>query len=397
MNCAAWDEDKMQGGSVLAFEKPDRSQRVFEIDLRHVILDLQKKWRRVLLFCVLSAFLGLAVSRFSYVPVYTSDTTFVVSNKTVGILNESDSMTISDFNASTALANTFKYILLSDEAMQAIIDAYGLDMSVGSLKSCVNVTPVSNTNILEMSVTTPDALLSYQVASRIIAHYPDVLERTIKNASLDVLNPPQIAAAADSYHGSLIYPLIGFFLALLIAVIIIYIIQVCSDTIKTVSDIGDKLGIGVLASIPKVKSAKKKKIARSGLNILDKSNGFAFAESYKALRTKIKMTAEKKGYKTFIVTSSLENEGKTTAAVNLSIALAGSGKKVLLIDADLRKPSVYLFAGKTDLSPAHELDTVLRGSMAFAPAVVAVEKFGISALLSTGPYRTRRSCCLLPK
>jgi capsular exopolysaccharide synthesis family protein len=136
----------------------------------------------------------------------------------------------------------------------------------------------------------------------------------------------------------------------------------------------------LLATIPKVKSSKIMKKVRKGLYITDKSTGFAFTESYKALRTKIEMVAEKKGYKSFIITSSLENEGKTTVAFNLSVALAGNGRKVLLIDADLRKPSLYKFIGRSNNPPEVGISNVLRGDATYESAIMEVKEFGISVL-----------------
>ena len=65
------------------------------------------------------------------------------------------------------------------------------------------------------------------------------------------------------------------------------------------------------------------------------------AEAYRSLRTSIKFSSVDKPIKTIVVTSSIPGEGKSTISGNLAITLSQSGARVLLIDCDLRKPSIH--------------------------------------------------------
>ncbi len=77
-----------------------------------------------------------------------------------------------------------------------------------------------------------------------------------------------------------------------------------------------------------------------GSMLLSSSSPFAYNEAFKSLRTNLSFASINKQCKTIIVTSSIPNEGKSTVATNLAITLAESGAKVLLIDCDLRNPTL---------------------------------------------------------
>jgi polysaccharide biosynthesis transport protein len=91
------------------------------------------------------------------------------------------------------------------------------------------------------------------------------------------------------------------------------------------------------------------------------------AESYRALRTSLLLTSLGAPPKVILITSALPREGKTTTSLNCSIVLAQKGSRVLLIDADLRRPSVHKTLG---MGPRTGLSNVLTGSATLQQATV---------------------------
>ena len=91
------------------------------------------------------------------------------------------------------------------------------------------------------------------------------------------------------------------------------------------------------------------------------------AESYRALRTSLLLTSLGAPPKVILVTSALPQEGKTTTSINCAIVLAQKGTRVLLIDADLRRPVIHKTLG---IGPRIGLSNVLTGSTTLSQAVV---------------------------
>jgi capsular exopolysaccharide synthesis family protein len=105
------------------------------------------------------------------------------------------------------------------------------------------------------------------------------------------------------------------------------------------------------------------------------------AESYRSLRSSISFAAIDAPLRTMIVTSSHPGEGKSTTSVNLAIAMALEGRRVILVDADLRRPSLYRVL---DLPSAPGLTDVLLGNQKVADALRNTQVTGLRVLTS-GP------------
>jgi len=161
---------------------------------------------------------------------------------------------------------------------------------------------------------------------------------------------------------------------LMLGVLLALGLEYLDDTIKTPEDIEKRLHLVHLGVIPKL--GKDETPAKA---LLDMRSGFA--EAYRSVRTALQFSTESGVPATLVVTSTVPGEGKTTTAKALARNFALLGKRVLLIDADLRNPSLHR---AFNLDNSMGLSNCLSGAAKPGQCIHRIEQAGLSVLLS-GP------------
>ena len=129
---------------------------------------------------------------------------------------------------------------------------------------------------------------------------------------------------------------------------------------------------------------KAKTVKKDGLGeILTTKMPFMYTEAYKALRTNVEFLSASNNAKKIVVTSSLSGEGKTCLSINLAISLAQTGKKVIILDCDLRKPKVHRYL-RIKHSAQYGVSTVLGGTADVDSSIGFLEDINLYVMLA-GP------------
>ena len=126
----------------------------------------------------------------------------------------------------------------------------------------------------------------------------------------------------------------------MVSMALLFLYAVTRNTVRREEDLKSRLSINSLGSIPRIRQKKRSNEKAKSLLIDKKNQAAVLGESFRAVRTKILKETEKSKMQYLMITSAAASEGKTTFAMNMAIALASKGKKVILIDLDLRNPSV---------------------------------------------------------
>ncbi|MFN0277728.1 MAG: GumC family protein [Pyrinomonadaceae bacterium] len=146
----------------------------------------------------------------------------------------------------------------------------------------------------------------------------------------------------------------ALFLSTLFGMGLALVLEYLDDTIRSTEEIEQYLQLPALAAIPRIDSLQRRKLLLVGSSESENGDDFlnsellihadprsSLAEAYRHLRTSILLSTAGRAPKSLLITSSLPSEGKTTTATNTAISLAQTGAKVLIIDADMRRPRLH--------------------------------------------------------
>ncbi len=340
------------------------------MELPDLLAALRKRWFVLVALMLIGAGVG-SYQMSQATPIYRSTSKVFVS------LARADT-TAELVQGSTYTQNliaSFAELATQPVVLTPVIDQLGLHTTAKALASSVQANAATNVVIIEISASSTDpqlaALIANAVSNQLSKTVSQVTPTTTAGGPSVEMTVVAVAEPTDAPYApsrkigvgtpALLGLLIGFFIAVLSARL---------DTrIRSADNFRGPVERPVLGQIALDSQLR----GQAGRPIAAVPNA-ALAESYRRLRTNLQFVGASAHVRSFVVTSSLPREGKSTTALNLALALAEKDNRVLLVDADLRRPSLALFCG---LEGAAGLSTVLVGETTIADVA---HRWGVDGL-----------------
>jgi capsular exopolysaccharide synthesis family protein len=311
---------------------------------------LQKRWA-IVVICFLFVGLGAYIGSSKLIkPSYSSSVLVEVIVRAGGTALSNDNIL-----ASQQLAQTESNLAITRTVL-GVVASHHPGLSFDNLLKKVTSTVKPNTQLFAITVQDPDpamaAGLANEIADTLIQQQLEVTQQPPTEGSFLVVAEKAQPAIVPTSPNKLINTAAGLLVGLLLGMLLAVLFERLDTRIRTKEGIASLLNWPVLGTIWQTHS-NDAIISTTGYSIN--------ADAYGILRNSLESVSSDKSLYTLVITSAMPEDGKSVIAANLAISMAKSGKSTLLIDANLRHPTLYeLF----DI-PAH--------AMGFSNALLALK------------------------
>lgn len=359
-----------------------------KIDIIHGIVKgwkyFKKTWWLLLILAVIGVSIAGIYRVFFFTPEYRAS-----SSLTVNVEGSGDST--SSYTAQITLEQmsaTFPYILESG----ALKDVVKEDLGLEELHGEITATSLENTSLFEISVTSEDPELAYNILQSVIENYPEVAKYIVGNTSFTLLDTTGVPAVPANYISKKDLLIRGVGGGAAVYLVILIVLSCMRKTVMSEENLKRYTNVRCIGTVPQ-NYMKRRSSKNKQLMLIDRRTATpSFTEAINTLYIRSSRRLKKEHQKVFVITSAAEGEGKSTISANLALSYALKGHKVLLVDGDLRHPSV---GAKFDMKNAWGFDAVLKGEKILEDAVSTYKNTSLDILAGSRPVEPHRISALL--
>lgn len=330
------------------------------VELKDYLHIARRRWK-LIVGCFLVAIAVAALVTSQLTPQYESQARLFVSTP------QSDSATSAYQGGLFSEQRVKSYADLASgrELASRVIDDLGLDLEPDDLAGKVSATVVPETVILQLRVTDPSPERAQELTQAYAQELTDYVRELetpagkkaapISAAIVDAASLPDSPASPKPLRNIGIAAVLGLLVGFGAAVLR----ELLDTSIKSGSDAADTAQAPLMGTIPFDPDTGR-------TPLVSHNHGHPRVEAFRVLRTNLQFVNVDSDSKVFVVTSSTPLEGKTTTSTNLAVTLAQAGKRVVLVEGDLRRPKV---SEQLNVEPSVGLTTVLVGDLDLEDAV----------------------------
>ena len=310
----------------------------------------------------------------NYTPVYSASATVSIFPRTSTISSYSSG------KSSEELDKTFAYILTSSQLSQIM----GKDLGLGYVPGTIYPSAMEGTGFFTVVATSNSYEMAYQILKSALNNYSQVAEYIVGETELVIITPPTASSVPISTITYRTYALEGAGLGIAIVLVLATLLEIFNFTVRTPDDVEKLLNTRKIGTVVKVINKKSSNV--SNIVSLDNLHVDArFKEAILSLRNSIMNECEEKHINSFVITSTGAGEGKTTLSSNLAISFAKKHYNTIIIDCDLRHPSLRGQFVITEEENELGIVDVITGRCTLEEALVRMKKSGLYVLPGTIP------------
>ena len=357
------------------------------MDIRDYLRALRRNWIAIILMTAVG--LGAAYGWVKIqTPVYEASVSGLVKSRTTPTDPEQQ---LAQSGDTYGRAKVPTYLVMAGWRNVGVNAAATLHLSDSpeALVKRITVTNPENTNIINVAATASSPKAAQELADAWMQGLISVIDDTDGIDRKPGTSPVMIyVAQTAALPEAPIFPsvptalLVGGLLGLGGGIAFAMIRAISDRRVRGTDDVEQRLGVPVVGTIPKVDAvAAERRIVAEDETRADSRTDFAVRESLRALRTNLQFMDVDHPPRTIVVTSALPGEGKSTVAANLAMTLAAAGTNVVLVDGDLRRPTV---ASTLGLVAGAGLTDVLAGRAKLTDVAQTAPDFPNLAVLTAG-------------
>jgi capsular exopolysaccharide synthesis family protein len=315
------------------------------MELRDYVRGLRRHWLAIVLITAVGLATGY-IWVLLQTPVYEGSASGLLKT-TVALEGGSTTTTsVAEDTAARAKVPTFLDLAQSERVAQGAIDDLGLDTTPAAVITRITVSNPTSTSILKVNAQAPTPQEASDLASAWIASLAVIADDVLGDGSAGSSAVTVVAYDAAGKPTTPIFPDVNTSLAIAGVLglgfgIAFALVRTVSDRrIRVADDIETRVGSPVVGTIPVVDGINRDSRIIATAEPTAKGNRFAVSEAFRSLRTNLQFMDVDDPPRTIVVTSPLPGDGKSMVAANIAVAIAESGRPVVLVDGDLRRSTV---------------------------------------------------------